>query len=343
MYRGKKISVAMTTFNGERYIKEQLDSILNQPVVVDEIIISDDGSVDQTVSIVQEYVKKSIKIPITVLTNNQNHGISGNFSWAIRHANGDIIFVCGQDDVWKPEKVQKIADVFVHHTDAELVCHSLSFIDQNGLPLYDQRINSVINNTKYSLGEEFHANREQYFDAAASHVLFPGPAICISQELAEKALPIPSGVSEDWWFPFCAVADDKAFYINLPLTKYRIHDSTSRSVGMSATNHIKKVLKNVKTANNRSTTYLSFADRATAYLETIPGENNVSQKTNWTLFRVRDVGRKVITAQTSGRIKGAVLLTKLYLTDIRYRRIGYKNYLIQLAYTIIYGKKQKMS
>ena len=275
------------------------------------------------------------------MTNNPDHGISGNFSWAIGHTTGDFIFICGQDDVWMPDKVQKVVDVFIDYPFAEFVCHNLCCVDQNGDLLSEQKINSIFLRHEMYTGEVIKANRMDYLSAAISSVLISGPAACISKSLAQKCLPIPTKVPEDWWLQFCAVADDCAYYIHLTLTKYRIHDSSTHSAGMSFCKHLRRTVQTIKSANNRSDMLFNFSNNASRYLEATLKDEEIPDTANWTLKRVKDIGSKVFEAQNSGRIKGTYLLVKLYFTDVRYKRIGLKNFLTQLAHIIIYGKDSR--
>lgn len=342
MYLGKKISVAMATYNGEKYLKEQLDSILKQTVIPDEIIISDDGSTDRTLEIASEYAEENKElINIVVMTDNPRHGIGGNFSWAIGHATGDYIFICGQDDVWLPKKVQIVTDVFTTHTDAEMVCHNLICIDSAGDRLEKHKVNSVFLKQDFQEGEVLRVERDKYFDAAISSVLISGPAACISQSMIEKCLPIPSMLPEDWWLQFCATADDHAYYIHSVLTEYRIHNSACHSIGLPLKERILKIIHRIKSANTGTVMMLRFADCAGRYLSSNIDSGRISNSAIRTLDRVGEVGRKVLEAESSSRIKGAYLLTKLYLNDIRYRRIGVKSYLTQLGYILIYNKSRR--
>ena len=124
------ISVAMTTYNGERYIKEQLESIINQTRKVDEIIIFDDCSKDKTVQIIREAIKETeIKIFLTV--NEKNVGYIENFRRAIEKSTGDYIFLCDQDDVWMNDKVEKMLDIMEKY-DIRVLFTQYDMIDSKG-------------------------------------------------------------------------------------------------------------------------------------------------------------------------------------------------------------------
>lgn len=101
----KTVSVVMCTYNGERYIREQLDSIVAQTYPLKEIIIQDDGSTDHTVEICQEY---AARYPfIHVFVNEHNKGLDANFESATMRSTGEFVAFSDQDDVWYPEKISK--------------------------------------------------------------------------------------------------------------------------------------------------------------------------------------------------------------------------------------------
>ena len=123
-----KISVCLATYNGEKYIKEQLDSILPQLSANDEIIISDDNSTDDTINIIRSLNDERIKIYV-----NKTKGIVKNFENALNNASGDIIFLSDQDDVWKNDKVKKILSAFSSDNSLTLVFSNAEIIDENGV------------------------------------------------------------------------------------------------------------------------------------------------------------------------------------------------------------------
>ena len=97
------ISIALPTYNGEKYIREQLDSIYNQTLVPDEVVVVDDCSTDNTVNILEEY---SQRYGLKYFVNDSNIGYNKNFEKAIRLCAGDYIALSDQDDVWFPTKIQ---------------------------------------------------------------------------------------------------------------------------------------------------------------------------------------------------------------------------------------------
>lgn len=121
-----KNSVCMASYNGEKFIRRQIDSILFQLGLHDELIISDDGSTDSTCEIVESYRDPRI----VLLHHKMPCGISANFENAIVHARGDIIFLSDQDDVWLPNKVERVVRAFAE-SSAKVVHHSAVVVDSD--------------------------------------------------------------------------------------------------------------------------------------------------------------------------------------------------------------------
>ena len=121
-------SVAMCTYNGSKFIQEQLNSILSQTQPVDEIVICDDGSTDNTLGII-ENIKKNTAANIRIFRNDTNLGFKKNFFKAISLCQGDIVFLSDQDDVWSPNKVDVISLWFSSHPDKNVVFTDATLID----------------------------------------------------------------------------------------------------------------------------------------------------------------------------------------------------------------------
>ena len=124
----KTISVAMAVYNGEKYLPEQLDSILSQLENGDEIVVSYDKSKDGTWALLQDYQSR---YPQVRVVENQNPGINGNFNNAIANCGGDIIFICDQDDRWADNKRACVLETF-EKTGADMVIHNGVHIDGEG-------------------------------------------------------------------------------------------------------------------------------------------------------------------------------------------------------------------
>ena len=113
----------MCTYNGAGFLQQQLDSLVNQTRKPDEIIICDDCSKDQSVAIAQYFAKQHPDITIRVVQNPQNLGYVKNFEKAISLCTQDIIFLCDQDDLWQPEKIENMVAVFDAEPAVGLVLH----------------------------------------------------------------------------------------------------------------------------------------------------------------------------------------------------------------------------
>ena len=120
-----RCSVVMATYNGEKYIKEQIDSILKNMNDCDELIISDDGSTDNTIKLINEYQDKRIK-----LINGPRKGVKQNFANAIENATGKYIFLSDQDDIWMENKMRLVLEEF-EKNNVTVVIHDAEVIDEN--------------------------------------------------------------------------------------------------------------------------------------------------------------------------------------------------------------------
>ena len=136
-----KVSVAMCTYNGARYIQEQLDSILHQTRPVDEIIISDDGSTDGTLEILRKYANDYHYINYCV--NKTNKGFKQNFIDTINRCTGDIVFLSDQDDCWYEYKVAKILDLYEKNANLQVVFTNGNIINEDGESLNETMFERV--------------------------------------------------------------------------------------------------------------------------------------------------------------------------------------------------------
>lgn len=126
------ISVAMTTYNGENFVLEQINSIFHQTRNIDELIIVDDHSSDQTIPIILHLMQEHPDWSIKVYVNTKNLGYKRNFEKAIALSNGDHIFLSDQDDVWMENKVEEMMRIMETDPQIEVLASSFDLIDQDG-------------------------------------------------------------------------------------------------------------------------------------------------------------------------------------------------------------------
>ncbi len=127
----QKISVALCTYNGERFLQKQLDSIANQTRLPDEMVVCDDRSTDRTVAMVREF-QASASWPVRVFENEHNLGSAANFERAIGLCSGDLIALSDQDDIWYPNRLARSEQELTAHAEAGLVFSDADVIDDQG-------------------------------------------------------------------------------------------------------------------------------------------------------------------------------------------------------------------
>lgn len=221
------ISVALCTYNGAQYIREQIESILSQTIDVDEIIICDDGSSDETLSIINSFCSDTDKIK--VYRNQNKLGVSKNFQKAIDLCQGDIIFLSDQDDVWQQDKVQDFIEYFNNNPNIS-VCFSNAFLTNPDGTIISDSANLLWDYT-------FKQKYRKIFDNGFSLECFLGGASAVRTTGATMALR-KSFIKENPFIHLCngevmhdfaiallAAEQNVIGYINKPLIKYRLHPS----------------------------------------------------------------------------------------------------------------------
>lgn len=227
-----KISVVMATYNGEKYIREQLDSILNQTRIPNEIIISDDGSKDGTRVILQEYSERYENI-VKIFFNEKQLGYSKNFWQALHYTTGDIIILSDQDDIWKNNKIEIIQKLFIKHSEIKALSTAYELIDSNSEVYKDIRNVVFFNNEKL---------KKISWKNFIKHPKFPGMSMAIRRKEFEELLEkqYEKMPPHDWLLNQRAAFLDGMYFYDKILTQYRQHDNNL--IGSSA-NLVKKNYK----------------------------------------------------------------------------------------------------
>ncbi len=220
------ISVAMATYNGEKYIEEQIKSILNQSMPVDELIISDDGSTDRTCEIVEAIDDKRVKL----FKNNSNSGYIENFRNAISKTCGDVIFLADQDDRWSFTKVEECLKL-LDKENALAVCSNFNLIDQDGKIIEDRndfQMDPFIKSVKKDVSR-ITTLRLSFGNIAQ------GCTYCFRREVKDIFLKVHnSEVIHDLQIILIASIMGRVYFLNKPLIDYRIHGNNA--VGFARSN-----------------------------------------------------------------------------------------------------------
>jgi Glycosyltransferases, probably involved in cell wall biogenesis len=204
------ISVCIASYNGERYIKEQLDSIICQLGENDEIIISDDGSTDSTIQIIENFKDRRIKIFSHIPNRKSKYKFdltTRNIENALLKAQGDYIFLADQDDIWEKNKIKETIPFFKKY---DLILHDCTIIDNSKKILH----NSYFKLNKSKIGIIRNLIKNSYL----------GCCMAFKREILKKSLPFPvSPVPHDIWIGLIAELKGNVFLSDKKLIQYRRH------------------------------------------------------------------------------------------------------------------------
>ena len=246
------ISVAMASYNGEKYIEQQLDSIFNQSKKIDELIITDDCSTDNTVFVIEEYIKKHPNFKIYLIKNKNNLGYKKNFYKALSYCKGDYIFLCDQDDIWLEEKVETMIGIMNDYPQIKALASSFQFIDKDNNPKEVELIPTFSNNNLYRRIVKKDDLVKVLFDEMLIQNGFQGCALCITKEMNQIFLKcFTDELFHDWLINLLASSRNGLYFYNHPLFLYRIHDNNTIGINKSENLSEKERLKKTNTLDVR--------------------------------------------------------------------------------------------
>lgn len=222
----EKISVALASYNGEKYIKEQIESILCNLSADDEVVVSDDGSTDNTLNIIKEINDSRVKI-----VKGPKQGVKKNFENAIRECDGRYIFLSDQDDIWKADKVEKVLKAF-QETKSPVVIHDCEITDE----ALNVITSSFFEYRKSGPGIIKNFWKNTYIGCCMAFD---------AKFLKEKILPIPNDIEmHDQWIGILGDKFGKNVFLKEKLLQYRRHTDTEtdcfhhHSVGIMIKNRV---------------------------------------------------------------------------------------------------------
>lgn len=217
-----KVSVCMATYNGAAFIRQQIDSIIPQLGAEDEVIFSDDGSSDATLSIILDYRDKRFN----VVTNNRSGSPAKNFERGLKYCTGDQIFLADQDDVWMPEKIKRTQ----HYLQSvDLVLSDCFIIDQHDKKISDSFF--AKQGSKKGLIPNLMQNS------------YMGCCMAFNRKILDRILPFPPDLkAHDQWIGLIAERYYSVYFLDEPLIQYRRHEQNySSTVGKSSFSFMQKL------------------------------------------------------------------------------------------------------
>lgn len=222
----------MCTYNGAKFVREQLDSIAAQSVVPDEIVIVDDCSTDNTVEIIRDFMRNA-PLPVHLHVNEANvgrlpKGITHNFEKACALCTGELIFTSDQDDIWVPNKVARMSEVLLADPGIGGVFSDGQLVHQDGTP----KGTRLSETTGLNSREQAQLARGDGLPLVLSMTKVYGSSMMFRASLLPKILPVP----QHWWFDAWAACVATVYmrlvFLNEDLYHYRIHPNQSVSASL---------------------------------------------------------------------------------------------------------------
>ncbi len=224
----EQIDILLATYNGEKYLKEQIESILNQTHTNFRLIISDDCSKDSTRDIIREYAKKDKRIKYYF--QDRNLGYVKNFEFLLSTVQNEVYALSDQDDVWEIEKIEKYLEK-MKLEDADLVFGDLEIVNEN-LETINKSFNTYMNLKRK-------IKKCKNYEMLYLYNCVTGCTILAKSKLLEKILPIPTNtkhICHDYWIALITSVHGKIAYVEQPYIKYRQHGDNQVGIKKTAQN-----------------------------------------------------------------------------------------------------------
>ena len=233
-----KVSVVLCTYNGEKYIKDLLLSLINQSQPLDELIVSDDGSIDNTLSIVKKY--KSNFNKVTILANRDSKGAAKNFVDASLYATGDVIFFCDQDDIWLPTKIECMTNIMEKDKTINLLSSSIK-------PIYEKKPSFK---NRFVIEKQKDNKRLEKVECVAKNINIKrsGWSMCVRNSFYKSIYKywVDGWYHDDFVWKFSVFDNSSAIYNQVTVLR-RIHDNNSSiNINRSLEQRLKQIDNEIK-------------------------------------------------------------------------------------------------
>jgi glycosyltransferase involved in cell wall biosynthesis len=216
----------MCTFNGQRFLGAQLESIAAQTRPPDELVVCDDASSDGCEQIIREFAQR-VTFPIRIVVNETSLGSTKNFEKAISLCSSKLVALTDQDDVWYPHKLIRIEDEFRRSPKVVAVFSDADLIDEHSTPLGASLWDSV----NFNRREQREFSRGRALDVLVKHPVVTGAAMAFRMDLAPLMTPIAQGYVHDHWISLLLATRGELRPIAEPLMQYRRHAAQQRGPG----------------------------------------------------------------------------------------------------------------
>jgi glycosyltransferase involved in cell wall biosynthesis len=229
------VSIALCTYNGERFIREQLESYLYQTLLPDEIVVCDDHSSDNTLQVIRQYAEAHSAIRWQIIQNEQRLGTNKNFEKTLGLCTGDLIMFSDQDDIWTERKIENSLSFFNENPDCGATFSNGLLINDNSSVLPETLLDHCFFTSDFR--KRYSKDDLLYWSILLGNIM-TGATMAIRRTLVSTILPLQLSLGRqlwyDGWIGFCLMCSGQVGYIDKPLIKYRIHGA--QQVGVSSGN-----------------------------------------------------------------------------------------------------------
>jgi glycosyltransferase involved in cell wall biosynthesis len=257
------VSVALTTYNGARFLQEQLQSIADQSRLPDQVVIVDDRSSDQTQEIIHAFAT-SAPFLVNLYVNETTLGPTRNFQRAVELCNGEIIVLCDQDDRWHPERLFQINEAFSACPNVGLVFSDAELIDEHGKSL-NRRLWQQTFNENYQCA----IRSGRAFELLVQHDVVTGATMAFRRYYRNAVLPFATGIPlfHDGWIAVIIAAIGEVSTLRQPLIDYRIHQHQYQGIEPFNKKLRTEDFQDNSSLRKRSSYYAGHIDKLRAVLQ----------------------------------------------------------------------------
>jgi glycosyltransferase involved in cell wall biosynthesis len=308
--KGKpRISVALCTHNGARFLDAQLESLAAQSLSPDELVVSDDASSDETMATLRAFAARA-PYAVRIESNPVALGVTANFALAFSRCTGDFILPCDQDDAWHPNKIARLTDALIS-TGADLALCDLQLVDENGRATgrtqwqalgFGPQLRDVFSRDSWDLLLRFN--------------VATGAAMAFASRCLSTALPIPTDFIHDEWIALLASVSRPIVLVEQPLVQYRQHSNQQIGGGVQG---LRKQLAHARNRMNRDY-FVRQVHKTEALLQRLTEQNVPPARLDRLHARLAHLQRRVQLRDAGAHRPLAVAAEWL---EGNYQRFGY--------------------